>query len=183
MNKPSGRIASWLRDYDSQLSILWSSTLKGWAIERRAKSNMKLMFELKRRVTMTYDMTATGSEASIRKEVFKLRAQADLEAMGRGNRFVLALPDPLHEENLKKLIIGSDTWRNGSPEHLGEDEAVRRATDPVYDREQQMREKELQDRKSENRFKAQEAADYFFWRQGSRAFVPHKTKTFQQRTA
>ncbi len=181
MNRPSSRIAAWLRDYDPLLSIRWSMTLKGWVLERKAKEDIKLLAQLHRRVNLAFDTSESGSEPSIRMEVFKLRAQADMEAMGRGNRFVLAVPDPLHEGNLKKLVIGSDTWRNGSPDHLGADEAVRRATDPVYDQKRKEREKELQDQRSDIRFKAQEAADYFFWRQGSRAFVP--SKTFQQRTA
>lgn len=181
MSKPSGRIVWWLRDYDPLLSILWSMTLKGWAVERKAKKDMKLLAQLYRRVNLAFDTSESGSEPSIRMEVMKLRAQADMEAMERGNRLVLAVPDPLHEENLKKLIIGSDTWRNGSPDHLGADEAVRRATDPVYDGRKKQREKELKAQRSEIRFKAQEAADYFFWRQGSRAFVPGKT--LQQRTA
>ena len=181
MVRPSSRIAAWLRDYDPLLSIRWSMTLKGWAIERKAKKDMKLLAQLHRRVNLAFDTSESGSEAAIRMEVFKLRAMADMEAMERGNRFILALPDPLGEENLKKLIIGSDTWRNGSPEHLGGEEAVRRATEPAYDRKQQKEEKEERNRRSEVRFKAQEAANYFFWRQGSRAYIPNKT--FQQQTA
>ena len=181
MTRPTDRIASWLRDYDPLLSIRWSMTLKGWAIERKAKKDMKLLAELHRRVNLAFDTSESGSEASIRMEVMKLRAMADMEAMERGNRFILALPDPLHEENLKKLVIGSDTWRNGSPEHLGEEEAVRRATDPAYAKREKEREKGLENQRSEVRFKAQEAANYFFWRQGSRAYVPNKT--FQQQTA
>lgn len=174
--KPTRRIAQWLRDYDHRLEIHWSNVVSAWVIERKGRIDPKVLFEMKRRLNISYDNTETGSEQ--KQEIIdnRLRARMEIEAMERGNRWLFAVPHPLEEEALKKLIVGSDTWREGSPEHMDADKAAKRATDPVYERMEAERRRKLKAVQELYRYRLRDYAPHFFRRLGLRSQLPGNKK-------
>jgi len=168
MPKPSSRIATWLRDYDPLLSIHWSPTLHGWAIERKGQASEALQLELHKRINMAFRNVESGSAKAQYMDLMQMKAKGDLEAIARGNRLLFALPDPLDESALKMLVVGGDTWRELGPEEPGTDAGARKATTPVYDAQDDARKKREASQQQDNRYKAADAARYFFAKLGSR---------------
>ena len=170
--KASRRIRTWLKDYDSRLEIHWSNVCSAWVIERKTRIKPLVLAAFKARLAISYNNTESGSEQSQAMEHMRLLARMEIEAMERGNRWQFAMPHPLNEEELQRLIVGTDQWQHGSPEQLGTDKAAKKLTDPLYAAQAEQKQKALARIKEENRYKLRDFAPHFFRRLGLRTSSP-----------
>ena len=170
--KASRRIRIWLSDYDSRLEIHWSDACSGWVIERKNRVDQKLLAAFKERLAITYDTTESGTEKRQGIEHARLLAKMEIAAMQRGNRYQFAMPHPLDEEGLKRLIVETDLWRESSPEQVGAHKAVRDLTDPMYDAMAARRKERTRKLKALYHDRLRDYAPHFFRRLGLRTSSP-----------
>ena len=169
--RPTRSISVWLSDYDHRLEIHWSDVVSAWVIERKTRIRPLVLAAFKARLRISYNNTESDSEESQRIIDARLLARMEIEAMGRGNRWLFAVAHPLNEGSLKRQIVSTDTWIEASPEQMDPHKALRKNTDAIYDRMAAERKRKVNAVKEMYRYRLRDFAPHFFRRLGQRASV------------